>query len=114
MMADKNSNISKIMQEAVDLSYKTFGNILKQVWLFGSYARNDVTEDSDIDFCVVLSEPVETWKYINSVYSDFTMDILKRYDELPSVFITDHVKFTDSKIPVYETIKSEGILYYGI
>jgi len=113
-MSGDNLKISKIMQEAVNLSVETFGTILKQVWLFGSYARNETTEDSDVDFCVVVSEPVETWKYISTVYSDFTMDILNRYDELPSVFITDETKFIESKIPVYETIKREGVLYYDV
>ena len=102
------------MHEAVNISHKTFGDTLRQVWLFGSYARMEATEDSDIDFCVVLSKPVETWQYISTVYSDFSMDILNRYDELPAVFITDEVKFTESKIPVYETIKKEGVLYYGV
>ena len=113
-MPEENVKITKIMQEAVNVSREAFGDILRQVWLFGSYARNEATEDSDIDFCVVVSEPVETWKYIHTVYSDFTMDILNRYNELPSVFITDEAKFTESKIPVYETIKSEGIQYYGV
>jgi len=106
-MFNDNLKITEIMQEAVTLSRETFGDALRQVWLFGSYARREATEDSDIDFCVVLSEPVETWKY------DFTMDILNRYDEVPSVFITDEVRFTESKIPVYEAIKEEGVLYYG-
>jgi len=35
------------------------------------------------------------------------------YNELPSVFITDEAKFTKSRIPVYETIEKEGVLYYG-
>lgn len=114
-MPNNNSKeINEIMQEAVKISREAFGDILRQVWLYGSYARNEATEDSDIDFCVVVSEPVDSWKYIRDFYGDFSIDILNRYDELPEVFITDVKRFNESKIPVYETIKREGVLYYDL
>ena len=105
--------IEKIMQEAVAVSYKTFGNILKQVWLFGSYARGEAVKNSDVDFMVVLSEPVETWKYICTVYNDFTVDILNRYGELPSVFITHEANFIEEPTQLYKNVKREGLLVYG-
>ena len=106
-------SIQKIMHEAVDVSRKTFGNILKQVWLFGSYARGEAHADSDVDFMVVLSEPVETWKYITTVYNDFTIDVLNQYGELPSVFITHESNFVEEPTQLYKNVKNEGILVYG-
>ena len=106
-------SIQKIMQEAVTVSYKTFGNALRQVWLFGSYARGEASNDSDVDFMVVLSEPVETWKYICTVYNDFTIDILNRYGELPSVFITHEANFIEEPTQLYKNVKKEGMLVYG-
>ena len=111
---ESSATVSQIMQEAIGVSQKAFGDSLRQVWLFGSYARGEANEDSDIDFCVVLSKPVDTWRYIDTVYSDFTMDILSRYGELPSVFITNEEKFLESNIPVYEMIKKEGVQYYAV
>ena len=106
-------SIQKIMQEAVDVSHKAFGDTLRQVWLFGSHARREAGEDSDIDFMVVLSEPVETWKYICTVYNDFTIDILNRYGELPSVFITHEAIFIEEPTGLYKNVKKEGVLVYG-
>ena len=105
--------IHKIMQEAVDVSYRAFGDTLRQVWLFGSYARGEANKDSDVDFMVVLSEPVETWKYIFTVYNDFTVDILNRYGELPSVFITHEANFTEEPTQLYKNVKKEGVMIYG-
>jgi len=112
-MSNEIYEIESIMNEAVNLSLKTFGNILRQVWLFGSHARGDANADSDLDFMVVLSEPVETWKAIDSVYSVFSIEILERYGELPSVFITDEDRFYAEKNLLYETVRKEGVLYYG-
>jgi len=100
------------MQEAVNISRETFGNALRQVWLFGSYARGNETGDSDIDFMVVLNKPVETWRFLDTVYCDFSMDVLNRFGDLPSVYITDIDKFNNNYCNLYENVKNEGILYY--
>jgi len=108
-----NQTINKIMEEAVVMSRNVFGEALLQVWLFGSYARGDADDNSDIDFMVVLSEPVEVWKYICTVYNDFTIDILNRYGELPSVFITHEANFIEAPTQLYRNVKKEGVLVYG-
>jgi len=106
-------SIQQIMQEAVKISSKTFGDSLKQVWLFGSHARGEANDDSDVDFMVVLSEQVETWRYICTVYNDFTVDMLNRYGELPSVFITHENNFIEEPTQLYKNVKKEGVLVYG-
>jgi len=105
--------LQNIIQEAITVSRNTFGHMLRQVWLYGSHARNEATEDSDIDIMVVLSEPVETWKYNFTVYNDFTIDMLNQYGELPAVFITNEETFTEAPSQLYRNVKNEGILVYG-
>ncbi|MCL2199654.1 MAG: nucleotidyltransferase domain-containing protein [Defluviitaleaceae bacterium] len=105
--------VTQIMEEAVDVSQRVFGDALRQVWLYGSCARGDSDEDSDIDFMVVLSEPIETWKMLDTVYCDFSINILNRYGELPSVLITDINKFNSGQGQLYKNVKEEGVLYYG-
>jgi predicted nucleotidyltransferase len=110
---NQNNYISQIMREAVENSRKTFGDALRQVWLFVSHARGEATEDSDIDFMVVLSKPVETWRYLFTVYNDFTIDILNRYKELPAAFITHEEQFIEAPTQLYRNVKDEGVLFYG-
>ena len=112
-MTGDSKKITVIMQEAINLSQKTFGNALRKVWLFGSYARGDADVDSDVDFMVVLSHPIDTWKVIDTVFSEFSVNVLNRYDELPSVFITDERRFNAEQNAFYETVRKEGVLFYG-
>lgn len=56
-------------KEAFDLAKKIEGNLkkiygsnLQLVYLFGSYARNEANEDSDIDIAVVLDFLVSRYK----------------------------------------------------
>ena len=46
-------NILKLFQEQVQYLY---GNNLKQIILFGSYARGNFTSDSDIDILIVTQK----------------------------------------------------------
>jgi type I restriction enzyme S subunit len=38
-----------------------YGDRLRGVYLYGSYARDDAGDDSDIDVAVVLEGPVHGW-----------------------------------------------------
>ena len=41
---------------------EVYGERLKGVYLFGSYARGEATEDSDIDVAVVLTGPLNAYR----------------------------------------------------
>jgi predicted nucleotidyltransferase len=109
----RNEKINQIMNEAVKISQNAFGDSLCQVWLFGSHARGDAHGESDVDFMVVLNEPIDSWQAIDTVYCDFSMEMLNLHDELPSVLITDIKRFNGEKDLIYATVKREGILYYA-
>lgn len=51
---------------AADLAL-LYGERLRQVLIFGSRARGDHTEESDLDLLVVLSDPVEPWSELRSM-----------------------------------------------
>ena len=50
------NNIRKILRELKKGLQKIYGEKLKAVILFGSYARGDATEDSDLDLMVIEQE----------------------------------------------------------
>jgi len=110
---EANPKVSAIMQEVVALSRSTFGETLRQVWLYGSFARGDANDESDLDFMLVLSKPQDTWQAIDDVFSEFSIDILNRYGEIPSVFITDVNRFAAEHNLLYDNVRKEGVLYYG-
>ena len=109
--------IQAIMAEMVTKSVENFGPALRQIWLFGSQATGQATEDSDIDVAVVLEKPIldksiKAWQLRDQVYGDFSMDILTRYGELLYVDIASQEEFADQDMPLYDNIKRKGVLVY--
>ncbi len=49
-------NINKITSDFKLAMQKLYGERLENVILYGSYARNEQTEDSDIDLLVALKD----------------------------------------------------------
>ncbi|MCJ7577476.1 MAG: nucleotidyltransferase domain-containing protein, partial [candidate division Zixibacteria bacterium] len=55
-MKKTQKDIEPILEEVKNSLRKIYGERLKEVILYGSYARGDATEDSDIDIIVLLDE----------------------------------------------------------
>ncbi len=47
--------VRQIVKETTSELRKIYHTHLKDVIVFGSYARGDFTEDSDIDLCILLA-----------------------------------------------------------
>lgn len=93
---------------------KLYGEELSALVLFGSHAKGDFKEESDIDFAVVLKNPntrgsAEIFK-ISSVSSELGL----KYSELISVFPISKKRFKSSKLPVFQEIRKEGIQIWRI
>ena len=56
MNAQSRAAILRIIKKEIPYLYKQFG--VDQVALFGSYARQESTENSDIDIVISLSKPL--------------------------------------------------------
>jgi len=63
LRAAEGSEISKSAMEAIPLIYdfttdvvKRFGTLVKSVIVFGSFARADITQESDIDILVIIDD----------------------------------------------------------
>lgn len=48
------ASVQMILSKYVDELEKIYGTYLKSVILYGSYARGDFSEDSDIDIMILL------------------------------------------------------------
>lgn len=105
-----NPVIEPIVREFKAALQTLYGDRLNGVVLFGSYARGDYDEESDIDLMVLLNdEQVNTYTKIFQI-CDLTMDCILRYGIAVSVLPAPVKRYQQSFGPVYQDARSEGIL----
>lgn len=102
-------NIKTVSKEFKDEMIRLYGDTLYKVVLFGSFARNDFSDDSDVDFLVVLNKdeirPFTEITKISPVLGEF----LSHHHKVFSVVPTSRKKYEVSTMPLYRNIRAEGI-----
>lgn len=88
---------------------KKYGEKIKEVIIYGSYVRGEVTEDSDIDVLVVVEDSLNPFKVRKSI-SETIFDILIEEEELISVIAVPESIFRDYKSPFILNVKEEGVV----
>ncbi|MBR5946340.1 nucleotidyltransferase domain-containing protein [bacterium] len=107
--------IQKILDGYVSVVRDIYKDHLQQVILYGSYARNDYREDSDIDIMILLDIPDMKIKDYRHELSDSTynFNMSNNVDIKPIAKNEEHFKKWSVNYPFYENIKKEGIKIYG-
>lgn len=85
----------------------------KRVSLFGSVAREEADEDSDLDLLIILSETV-THRLRNSI-SDMAFEVNLKYDTNISVIIFDEETWSSGVMkltPFYSEVVREEVPVY--
>lgn len=94
---------------------KIYGSHLKQVILYGSYARGDYTADSDIDIMILLDiSDMEIKNYrhqLSEMTYDFNMDY--ELDIKPIAKNETHFNKWLLNYPFYANVNKEGVKLYG-
>ncbi|MGD1907948.1 MAG: nucleotidyltransferase domain-containing protein [Leptolyngbyaceae cyanobacterium] len=81
---------------------------LNQVVLFGSYARQEATADSDVDILIVLDDPVDPSAEIRQT-SEFIAELCLEHDLLISRFFLPKSRYETENSPLMRNIRQEGI-----
>lgn len=85
-----------------------YGERLKGVYMYGSFARGDFDADSDVDLLVALEGDVKPTREIDRL-STIVADICLRYDLLLSVYPVPVEWLTGRESPLFENIRREGV-----
>lgn len=110
-------NINTILDKYVKGLFNIIGEDLKQVILYGSYARGEQEEKdeiSDIDIMILVNSKEEI-KQIEKKVIDYSYELDLEYNILLSPIIenvdvyNDRVKY----IRFYKNVKEEGVLLNG-
>lgn len=92
-----------------------FGGSLRQVILYGSYARGDYREDSDVDVMILVDltdmEIKEYQRKLSDLTFDFNMD--NDLDIKPIVKNEGHFLKWIQNYPFYSNVKREGVVLFG-
>ncbi len=105
----KSQHIQPVLNRFKHELEKLYGSRLKQLILYGSYARGDFREFSDIDILVVLDNMESPGKEIRFT-GNTTHNYLMTDDLIISLLPTSEKRFNQSKLGVYVNIKKEGVL----
>lgn len=102
----KISNILKEFREELESLYQ---KRLKSVILYGSWARGDATEDSDIDVLIVLEGRVIPGKEIDRII-DIITEINLKHGVLISVYPVSEEDYATINSPLLINVRREGVL----
>ncbi len=100
-----------ITQRIADEAKQRLGNKLDAVVLYGSYARGDHDDESDIDIMVrVICTKDELGNY-RHILSDVASELSLDYDITVSVSVVDSETFYryHRHLPFFENVEREGI-----
>ena len=105
------TNITEIMQQFADSLRKLLGNTLDSVIVYGSYARGDYSELSDIDVMILVTLTEEKIKKISDEISDMAFEYLMKFgvDISPVITNIDHFNYWVDNLPYYRNVRDEGV-----
>ncbi|MDR1224690.1 MAG: nucleotidyltransferase domain-containing protein [Tannerella sp.] len=84
-----------------------------QIILFGSYARGNHTEKSDIDLLIVKKGLKNGRKISGSIYIAFLENEIGIPVDLLTIDYDRYIELNDKTGYIYKTIKEEGKVIYG-
>lgn len=107
------SVLNNVLVQLTKYSQKLFGDKLKHVILYGSYARGDYNEESDIDVMIMVDMlPEELSKYRWEV-SCYCADLNLENNVLISSKLQSYPLFEQWKntLPFYKNVLRDGVIY---
>ena len=96
--------IAELKQKLTDM----YGDKLKQLIVYGSYARGQQTENSDIDLAVVLDGKISKSTEISRMIDAIT-DLNLEYSVLISVYPVSSGDYSSVNSPLMMNLRREGV-----
>jgi predicted nucleotidyltransferase len=84
-----------------------------QIILFGSYARGDNTEKSDIDLLIIKKGLKNGFNIIDSIYMAFLENDIGVPVDLLTIDYNRYNEINNELGYIYKTIKEQGEVIYG-
>ena len=101
--------IATILKEFRAAIERLYAERLKNIILYGSWARGQGTQDSDIDLVVVLDGKVAQGHEIDRMI-DIITDINLKHDVLLSIYPVSQKDYASTNSPLLLNIRREGVV----
>ena len=108
-------NKKKLFSELNKSMLNLFGNRLKKIILYGSYAKNKQNRESDIDFIVLVDDTEKNLRNNRYQIADIMAKLSIHYDIVVSITEETYSRYIDylEILPFFKNISKEGIEIYG-
>lgn len=103
------SKIKKITKEVKNRLTSLYKNQLVNIILFGSQARGDAEDESDIDIMILLKDQIIPAQELKKC-SDIIYELSFKFDTVISFLFAQEENFLNQKTPLFLNIKKEGII----
>lgn len=107
--------INIVTAEVVEQVIDIVKDKIYKIYLYGSYARGDFTNESDIDIMIILDCSKEEVKAYRKQISILASRIGLKNDIEVSLLLRDKTSFENNQkiLPFYQNIILEGVTLYG-
>ena len=102
--------LAAILKEFEHDMRNIFKDDFRMIRLYGSYARGDYNQNSDIDVMVLVNTPVNKINAFYDQVSDCAFEYLMKYkvDISPVIKNIDHFNYWKNDLPYYYNVEQEG------
>lgn len=107
--------IKTVLSEVTSAMKELYGSKLKEIVLYGSYAKDEQDEESDIDIMLLIDMNDEELKSYDKKLNSIISDIGYKYMKVISVIDMSYKKFNNwvNVVPFYKNVVNEGVVLYG-
>ena len=107
----EHDTINHVRTLVVDKVPRLLGDDLNSIILFGSCARGDYDEDSDIDVAVLTHSGTDYHKSL----CDVSYDAMENENAVLNFICISDAEFQDKNAwyPFYKNIRTQGVKWYG-
>lgn len=107
--------MQRLMEQYICEIQKIYSSHLRKVILYGSYARGDYGENSDIDIMILLDlSDLDLKAYSQKLsYMTYDFNLDNELDIKPIAKSEAHFRKWIKNYPFYANINKEGVVLYG-
>ena len=106
-------DLKQLMSDIAAHAYKSFGSKLDCIILYGSYARNEAEDGSDVDVMILVNMTQAELQKLRYQWNQFGTSLDLRYGVVTSMLLQDAETFYKWKdvLPFYQNVLKEGVRY---